>query len=617
MDKIFKNSPSIRIKSLINIDLGIFCIENRRRIGIFALGTALCITPMSMAQLIAEEQPVEQKSDTEEKDLKTLQLELQNLNRELHNYKARLFRSSHPKDQDKIADLGKVLSEKETLNKKLLSAVDNLEKELSTTKKQSVTNERATEALTTLIENQRDAAEAKAKEYEQKINDLKLGIDSQRNDFLLKLKECQLHQEQMAKEIEQKQQVIQSLQNQLLDHKSHINNLSKEIDNASQSFCNKHEEEKKQLSCQTQAVFEHLQATEMASNSHRTELEEQIFSLNKQVDKEKLYFESVEDEIRAAKEDIANKERRLQELEQSHADSLAFAAELTHRLENSQSQHTEAQEKLTATLHELEMTKNSLIEELKLSKEDLEKRSAALEAMEQQYAEIAARYEAQQQRTESIEHDFTNLQNEITTLEAQLTEARHTIASHEEKHQQHSNQISSLSSELSQKHDHLSRLEDEKSQLVAALKEKEKLEEELASYKAQAHTLEMSEEVSRDQLLATIEEDKITMAALMERMEKLVLAQQEANYREQEMEHSLRLLTVLAENQDKSLSAASTAMAKSQEYSRLLEHENNKLKDQIVELEMKQNAINARNMLKQADETADRGISPFTPIFKR
>lgn len=97
-------------------------------------------------------------------DVYTLQEQLLEKTRELHDYKAKLFRASHPNDHAKITELNQKIAEHEKHTIALNSKIKEFEEALSNAKKQLSTLDISTQALTDYIQKQRITAESEKQE---------------------------------------------------------------------------------------------------------------------------------------------------------------------------------------------------------------------------------------------------------------------------------------------------------------------------------------------------------------------------------------------------------------------------------------------------------------------
>lgn len=117
-----------------------------------------------------------------------LQQQLLEKTRELEEYKATLFRASHPKDQAKIMELNILIAQHEKTKQELIARIQEHEDELSNAKKQINNLEVSSDALTALIQNQRAIIEAKKQELAEKIRaheeDPQLALERQKTQML-------------------------------------------------------------------------------------------------------------------------------------------------------------------------------------------------------------------------------------------------------------------------------------------------------------------------------------------------------------------------------------------------------------------------------------------------
>lgn len=109
-------------------------------------------------------------------DLESLQQQLHETTRELHKYKAQLFRSTHPEDKAKIGELSQRLAQQKAINEQLNLALQSLEKELLLIRKQVTTFEVTADALSAMVQKQRIAADARENEHRTQVQVLQQQI---------------------------------------------------------------------------------------------------------------------------------------------------------------------------------------------------------------------------------------------------------------------------------------------------------------------------------------------------------------------------------------------------------------------------------------------------------
>lgn len=108
-------------------------------------------------------------NQTPSDDITTLRKQLFEKTRELQDYKANLFRASHPQDQATIGKLSQQIAEHERTKQELIEKIQGYETELTNAKKQITNLEVSADALTAFIQNQRAVVEAKKQELAAKI----------------------------------------------------------------------------------------------------------------------------------------------------------------------------------------------------------------------------------------------------------------------------------------------------------------------------------------------------------------------------------------------------------------------------------------------------------------
>lgn len=144
----------------------------------FAIGALICMSVPAMAALADNPYRSEAKAliasssqsqSYQSSEVTELKEQLFDKTRELNEYKAGLFRASHPQDQAKIIALTQRIADHEKNKVELTAKIQEFEKELANTKKQMNSLEVSTEALTDFVQSQRNVAEKDKQELVNKI----------------------------------------------------------------------------------------------------------------------------------------------------------------------------------------------------------------------------------------------------------------------------------------------------------------------------------------------------------------------------------------------------------------------------------------------------------------
>lgn len=131
--------------------------------------TIAALSEIDARSLISSKPTATYSYEASSQDIEALRLQLQDKTKELEDYKAKLFRSSHPEDQTRIVALSRRIAEYEKSKQSLHNDIQNLEKELDLTRKQVQSLESSSLALTTLMEGQRASTDTERKQLLTKI----------------------------------------------------------------------------------------------------------------------------------------------------------------------------------------------------------------------------------------------------------------------------------------------------------------------------------------------------------------------------------------------------------------------------------------------------------------
>ena len=96
-------------------------------------------------------------------------IEEDNLRQQLHDYKARFFRSSHPQDMEKIQRLEKLIAEHQEESQRLMEKLQSLEKDILVARKQNSTLEITADALSAMIQAQKSSAVHVEEKYAKQL----------------------------------------------------------------------------------------------------------------------------------------------------------------------------------------------------------------------------------------------------------------------------------------------------------------------------------------------------------------------------------------------------------------------------------------------------------------
>jgi len=133
-------------------------------------------------------------------EVESLRKQLQHTEQELHDYKSRFFRSSHPMDLAKISELSQQLAEQKSSNEKLSALVKTLEKDYHTARKQASTLETSADALSTLVRTQRAQNESQEKNHQALMSEQSERFEKTRQDLIDKIYAYQVNHERTLTE---------------------------------------------------------------------------------------------------------------------------------------------------------------------------------------------------------------------------------------------------------------------------------------------------------------------------------------------------------------------------------------------------------------------------------
>jgi chromosome segregation ATPase len=148
---------------------------------ILGIGAYLCLSASSMTALAASQNEykgnaqmliaanAQTLSSYPSQDIQSLREQLIEKTKELEEYKACLFRPSHPQDQAKINDLTRQIGELEKNRQALIAQANSHKAEMAEIKKQKDTLEVSSEALTDYIKTQRALVEEEKQGFIAKI----------------------------------------------------------------------------------------------------------------------------------------------------------------------------------------------------------------------------------------------------------------------------------------------------------------------------------------------------------------------------------------------------------------------------------------------------------------
>lgn len=525
----------------------------------------------------------------------SVQSQLEEAQRDLHEYKARLFRASSPKDQAKIQELHEKLSESDLRNQKLLKDLKSLEKNVDSANKHSDTLAVAADALASMIQNLRSSGESQNELFEQQLAFL---YDELQMIHVLYEKEKELSASLQA-DIHTKTTAIQS--------------AIKEAESNRQEWTaalQKHQELQKRLQDSERNYQDAL--TEAASlrfalDSARTALA--------QAKNETL--QGQRDAAQVQQTLASTQERHQQELDRhsiSHLNHHAMAVDYMHYVE-AQQQNAELQKNLVgmqlvalmATIKDEKAGQETLANKLDEALKELANAQTAHKAQEELLAARQQEKASQEALANKLDEALQEIANAQTAYKAQeelLAARQEEIAQLQHKADElAAGQASKLHDEKMQQEQIAKELK-ESLERVGQAQEMHKLQEELLaireeeidSLKNRAEQLENQNNQLKvafedtinihheiKQQFEHLEQDVGSRDGLQDQaIEQLRAQLRESQLMTKELEQQVRALNHFAETQHQAIVNANEMTLQEQTRNRYLQHENMSLKNSLI-----------------------------------
>jgi hypothetical protein len=170
MNKVFK---ALIIDKTTSLYFHLFEFKNWHSKNLLSIGSFIFMSANSMTAFAASDNDraslIQHHIANSQQSESSLREQLLDKTRELEEYKANIFRSSHPLDQAKITELSQRIAAQEKLKNELLDKIHEYEDNLSKAKKQLSSLEISSNALTDYIHNQRIAIETEKQEFLDRI----------------------------------------------------------------------------------------------------------------------------------------------------------------------------------------------------------------------------------------------------------------------------------------------------------------------------------------------------------------------------------------------------------------------------------------------------------------
>lgn len=457
-------------------------------------------------------------ADSQSNELEALRQKLLKTARELHEYKAQLFRSSHPKDEAKIAELGQLLSEKEALNQRLAIALQNMDKEVSLARKQLNSNETANDILCSYIETQRQSSELKDREHKEQLAQLEGAFLREHRTILDKISLYEADQQKLLADLSDSHRSQDQWQS-AFEQQGVINrSLMADIGDLSNLLSLIQQMHQEDLSNQAGRTYTYVEFAELEKQASQTDLKNKLKQLSDTIENEQHAALQLANEISALQQMLIAQAKKTDELEKGEWEAVAFAHDVSHKLIETEAHYASV----------LEQSQNSSNSQTAQLGQQVIALSNEIKQKELEYEALRRTHLEEKIDQLSYLSDLQTLQKELGQLETQLADAKQQI----EEQENHKLDKLALLSDLQILYSQLSTVE---AQLAAAgqlLAEKEEqievsklqFEQQQVIHAALATRLEGAEmqhgQVSQHQL-AALQDLEQSKAALSTKVEQL------------------------------------------------------------------------------------------------
>ena len=380
---------------------------------------SLCAADLNQDSALPLSKP---NSASEGQEIESLRQQLLQTTRELHDFKAKLFRSSHPKDEATIAELGKLLAEKEALNQQLSAALQNMDKEVIHARKQLLANETSNEVLCSYVETQRQTIQQKEEEHKEEMKRQEERLLSEKQELLGKMALYEREQEKLLANLKGEGQSREEWENAFRQQRALSRSLLTEIGDLSSLFHVLNQMHQEELSQQSAEHYTHLETAKLISDSiveeshgQQEELKKQQEWLLQQSALEKAAANRLEQELVQLQQLLFSQIARAQKLERTETEALSFASDLTKSLIETENQHTFSEQQRLEALQQLEKTETALLNQ-----------QNALSTLRENFLH-------EQMNHLSALSDLETLYQQLDSTTAKLSEAKQYIAEKEER----------------------------------------------------------------------------------------------------------------------------------------------------------------------------------------
>lgn len=277
-------------------------------------------------------------------EIEKLKRQLQTATRDLHEYKAQLFRSSHPQDLAKIASLNQQIDDRDAINEKMNETLRSLEKDMLQARKQASTLEVTADALSAMIMAQRSVNDNQQKEHLVRVRTLN---DELQTAMALLEKEQQLTSK-MDKQLNETQQTLAAYEKRINELEiGHAEALA-----ATTAIESKLMDADQQHSDAHQELHFALNDLEQAKNA----LYAEVFQTKAELEKRMASEENLKQNLAEATQRLQEQQERFAQLETELQNALFESSMLKFQMADVQAKQSHLDEQNTAHLNHLTMS---------------------------------------------------------------------------------------------------------------------------------------------------------------------------------------------------------------------------------------------------------------------
>lgn len=543
-------------------------------------------------QLLAEIASLKQEIENKNADLNVNEQHLHSINNEHQNQLAKLN-----------SQLAHAQEEHTNLKNELRELQDSLEK--SSYQIQALQSEKHDISSST---------EQHSLQFKTTIDHLNDEIASLKTAMSVKDNQLAILEKQSADLTSTHQLEMQKIENVLLTAEKNIVDLQNQLEKVL-AESNKNTHQSSTLHSEKVALENALEDQRKKTLVLQSKLNEGISSLHSIIESKENQLSTIEKQLNEQK---SQNQSQLNDLESRLAQAQNHSAELQIQLEQAQTL-VDAEKQNVITLKKTMNETSTAISELKQSHEnEINKMHEAFAALETQ---LSAEKEMLTAKLEEQREEAHAAQKHLQALARKQALSSEQISDLEDHIQQLNSNVESKDHELLDAMAQLKELKSTNSilheELAKASRDSSNAEEHFAALRLALATtqtditaLRLSSTSTIDKLQAQLNENKHTIASLIEDNNQLSLeAYNKIEQRKKEYEDQLQALSALADKQDRSLTEAGEAIQKTQEYNHQLAQENVALKEKLTRLETAERSLPSKKEKRDA-------ITPLIGIFR-